>query len=192
MKLPVLLKDVRGCRVCEKNLPMGARPLVQIHSKARVLIIGQAPGKVAHTSGIPWSDRSGDRLREWLGVDSDTFYDEAQLALMPMGFCYPGTGKSGDSAPRPECAPLWHDKLLGVMTNVKLTVLIGNYALERYLSGSHASITDAVRASKTLLPTRIALPHPSPRNNLWLAKNPWFELEVLPRLRARVKAVLAK
>jgi uracil-DNA glycosylase len=190
VRLPLLLKEVHACRVCERSLPAGPRPLIQIHAKSRILIIGQAPGKAAHESGVPWNDRSGDRLREWLGITKDTFYAADRIALMPMGFCYPGTGGSGDMAPRPECAPLWHDTLLNAMKQVRLTVLIGNYALARYLAEEHGSITDAVRAHTLLLPARIALPHPSPRNNLWLAKNPWFAAEVLPALRVAVRTAL--
>ena len=191
MRLPVLLQYVRACEVCKPHLPIGPRPLIQISASAKILIIGQAPGRAAHDSGIPWSDRSGDRLRNWLGVDSATFYDETRIALMPMGFCFPGKGVAGDLAPRPECAPLWHDKLLASMKSVQLTVYIGSYAVSRYLGDSHESVTGAVQASESLLPTRIVLPHPSPRNNIWLKKNPWFATEVLPEVRKRVKALLA-
>jgi len=190
MRLPVVIREARACRVCEADLPEGPRPLVQGSSASGILIIGQAPGAAAHASGVPWDDRSGDRLRDWLGVTPDQFYDANVMALMPMGFCYPGTGRSGDLAPRPECAPLWHDRMVRAFKGVRLTVIVGKYAFDRYLGEEYGSITEAVRAHAALLPARIALPHPSPRNNIWLKKNPWFERRALPRLRARVAAVI--
>ncbi len=190
MRLPVLLDEVRACRVCERALPLGPRPLVQLGSSARVLIIGQAPGRVAHETGVPWSDRSGDRLREWMGVERRVFYDPGSVALMPMGFCYPGPGPSGDLPPRPECAPFWHDRLRRLLPDVSLTILVGRFAYERYLAEQFDSLTVAVRSGPALLPTRIALPHPSPRNNLWLRRNPWFEARALPALRAAVSSAL--
>lgn len=190
MRLPVVIREARACRVCEADLPEGPRPLVQGSSASGVVIIGQAPGAAAHASGVPWDDRSGERLRDWLGVTHDQFYDARVMALMPMGFCYPGTGRSGDLAPRPECAPLWHDRMLRAFKSVRLTVIVGKYAFARYLGAEYGSITDAARSHRDLLPSRIALPHPSPRNNIWLKKNPWFERDALPRLRARVAAVI--
>ena len=192
MRLPVLLKKVRACEVCKAYLPSGPRPLVQISAAAKILIIGQAPGRVAHESGIPWNDQSGDRLRDWLGVDDVTFYDENKIALMPMGFCFPGKGAAGDLAPRPECAPLWHVTLLAAMRSIQLTVYIGNYAISRYLGNSHESVTASVQAAEDLLPTRIVLPHPSPRNNIWLKKNLWFEKRVLPALRTATRNILGQ
>ncbi|MEM7143553.1 MAG: uracil-DNA glycosylase family protein [Verrucomicrobiota bacterium] len=170
---------------------MGPRPVLQIGSAARVLIIGQAPGVKVHESGTPWKDASGRLLREWLGVDRETFYDADRVALMPMGFCYPGKGKSGDLPPREACAPLWHDVLLEVMPRVSLTILIGRYAQGHYL-GDRASenLTETVRAFREHLPEYLPLPHPSPRNRFWLAKNPWFEEEVLPELGQRVAGAL--
>ena len=190
MRLPVVIREARACRVCEADLPEGPRPLVQGSSASGILIIGQAPGAAAHASGVPWDDRSGDRLRDWLGVTPDQFYDANVMALMPMGFCYPGTGRSGDLAPRPECAPLWHDRMIRAFKSVRLTVIVGQYAFDRYLGEEFGSITEAARAHTALLPARIALPHPSPRNNIWLKKNPWFERRALPRLRARVAALI--
>jgi uracil-DNA glycosylase len=190
MRLTQLMSEARACTVCASELADGCRPLIQGSARARVLIIGQAPGSAAHASGIPWDDRSGARLREWLGVTDDEFYDASRVALMPMGFCYPGTGRSGDLRPRGECAPLWHDRLLAGFKGVELTVYAGRYAFERYLSDGYASLTDAVRDCDGLLPTRVALPHPSPRNNLWLSKHPWFEEEVVPALRRRVRGLM--
>jgi uracil-DNA glycosylase len=191
MRLPQLLDEVRACRACADHLPEGPRPLVQASASSRIVIIGQAPGAAAHRSGTPWDDASGRRLRAWLGLTDAQFYDARLVALMPMGFCYPGKGKSGDMAPRAECAPLWHDRLLASLRRVELTVLVGRYAMERYLAGAFGSITDAAAAHDELLPDRIALPHPSPRNNIWLKKHPWFERRALPALRRRVGSIVA-
>jgi uracil-DNA glycosylase len=187
--LPIL-QEVRACRVCEHALPNGPRPLLAASASSRILIIGQAPGRVAHETGVPWNDASGKRLRGWLGVTDEQFHDESLIALVPMGFCYPGKSRSGDMAPRPECAPLWHPEILPKLSKVQLTVYIGNYPFARYLADQVESLTAGVRAAKTLLPTRILLPHPSPRNQMWLAKNPWFARDIVPALRKRVKAVL--
>jgi len=188
MRIPVMVERARACRICEPGLPLGARPLVQGSGRSRILLIGQAPGKVTHERGTPWDDASGDRLRAWLGVSRDRFYDPGVFAHMPMGFCYPGKGNSGDLPPRAECAPEWHPKLLRVFRKVELTILIGTYALRRYEPElAKGSVTDAVRAWEGLLPGRVVLPHPSGRNNIWLKKNPWFEREVLPAVRGRVR-----
>jgi len=191
-KLNALLKKVRACTLCA-DLPLGPRPVLRAGTTAKLLIIGQAPGTKVHESGIPWNDRSGDRLREWLGVDRDTFYDEARLAIMPMGFCYPGVDKNGgDLPPRPECAPLWHPQLLPLMRGVELTLLIGLYAQGRYLgSARKATLTDTVKAWRAYGPQYIPLPHPSWRNTAWLKKNPWFEKDLLPMLRKKVRHLLA-
>lgn len=188
--LPVL-QEARECTVCAPKLPLEPRPLVAGTARSRVLIIGQAPGRAAHESGVPWNDASGERLRVWLGLSSEQFYDPTMVALMPMGFCYPGKGRTGDAPPRPECAPLWHARLLGAFREVRLTLYVGRYAFERYLSAEFDTQTEAVRAFTSLLPTRLALPHPSPLNNRWLAKNRWFEREVLPVLATTVKAVVS-
>jgi uracil-DNA glycosylase len=185
-----LLAEVRGCTRCQ-GLPLGPRPILQLHPHARILIAGQAPGHKAHASGVPFSDASGDRLRAWLGVAPEVFYDPKQLAILPMGFCYPGTGKSGDLPPRPECAPAWRARLLGRLTRLSLTVVIGQCAQAYHLETGGASVTETVQAWRARWPAIVALPHPSPRNNLWLRRNPWFEAELLPALRARVAAVLA-
>lgn len=190
MKLELLINEARSCRICEPHLPRGCRPLLQGSAGSRMVVIGQAPGAAAHESGVPWDDRSGQRLRSWLGVSDAEFSDPDLVALLPMGFCYPGTGSGGDLRPRPECAPEWHERLLAGFESVSLTIIIGKWAFERYLGDEYGTLTDAVRACDDLLPGRIALPHPSPRNNIWLKKHPWFEGEVLPALRARVRAAL--
>ncbi|RXJ72367.1 IclR family transcriptional regulator [Veronia nyctiphanis] len=181
--LETLLEKVRACRHCEASLPLGPRPVVQAETTAKLLIIGQAPGTRVHASGIPWDDPSGDRLRGWLQMDKDTFYDPASVAIMPMGFCYPGRGNSGDLPPLPDCAPLWHNQIKAHLPDVQLTLLIGNYAQKCYLTDKPKTLTQTVQSTCRWLPEFIALPHPSPRNNLWLAKNPWFEAEILPTLR---------
>jgi uracil-DNA glycosylase len=193
IKLDTLLADIRRCEVCAEHLPLGPRPIVSAHRKASLLIIGQAPGKRVHESGIPWNDPSGDRLREWLNVDKDTFYDSKQIALVPMGFCYPGTGSSGDLPPRKECAELWHEKLLASLPEVKLTLLMSTYAQAYYLGADRKkTLTDTVRAWREYTPAFLPLPHPSPRNNRWLKKNSWFEGDVLPYLRRRVRGLMKK
>ncbi len=185
--LPTLLAEIRACQHCATHLPHGVRPIVQAGSDARVLIIGQAPGTRVHESGVPWDDASGARLREWLGLDEATFYDPAQIALMPMGFCFPGTGSTGDLPPRPECAPLWHERLRAALPEVRLTLLVGQYAQGRYLPARpRRSMTEAVRCFAEAPDGMFPLPHPSWRVTLWMRKHPWFESEVLPALRARV------
>ncbi|MFT7245777.1 MAG: uracil-DNA glycosylase [Candidatus Azotimanducaceae bacterium] len=185
-----LLDEVRACTICAAHLPHGVRPVLQIHPQARVLIAGQAPGRKVHESGVPFDDASGDRLREWMGVTRDVFYDATQVAILPMGFCFPGTGKSGDLPPRPECALAWRDQLLGHLSHLKVTLVVGQYAQGYHLSGKPSSLTETVRAWKTYWPKVIPLPHPSPRNNIWLSRNPWFETELLPVLRQRVSDAL--
>jgi uracil-DNA glycosylase len=189
--LTTLLREVLRCEICSDHLPDGPRPILSAHESARILVIGQAPGRRVHESGIPWDDPSGERLREWLGVTRRQFYDPKQLALVPMGFCYPGKGSSGDLPPRPECAETWHEELLERMPQVKLTLLLSQYAHARYLGDRRkATLTDTVKAWKEYRPRVIPLPHPSPRNNIWLKKNPWFAEQVLPYLRRRVKQAL--
>lgn len=179
-----LLQDIANCTVCSEHLALGPRPVVQASPKSKLVIIGQAPGLAVHKSGIPWQDKSGDTLRAWLGMDEETFYNPDHVALIPMGFCYPGKGKSGDLPPRKECAPLWHDALLDKMSNVQLTLLIGSYAQGCYLEKrAHKTLTETVRHFKDYLPRFFVLPHPSPRNNIWQAKNPWFKADVLPALK---------
>ena len=190
--LDALLADVRACRVCERELPLGPRPIVRAAREARILIVGQAPGTKVHASGIPWSDASGNRLRSWLGVDDTSFYVETQFAIIPMGFCYPGRGSGGDKPPRRECAQLWLDSLLDKLPQIELTLLIGQYAQRHFLGERRKpSLTETVRAWAEYAPAFIPLPHPSPRNQAWFQRHPWFASEVLPMLRARVKAVMA-
>ncbi len=179
-----LLIDIRNCQICANYLPHGCRPVVQFSEKSRILLIGQAPGTRVHASGIPWDDVSGNTLREWLGVDKKQFYDPDLFALMPMGFCFPGTSKAGDLPPRKECAPLWHERILQEMPNIKLTLYIGQYAQNHYLGDRmRQNLTETVRDWRNFLPDCLPLPHPSPRNRLWLKKNDWFENEVVPVLK---------
>lgn len=185
-KLDKLLEQVRACDLCAASLPLGPRPVLRANASARLLIIGQAPGTRVHETGIPWNDPSGDRLRQWLGWDRERFYDESQTAIVPMGFCYPGKGKSGDLPPRPECAPQWHPPLLELMPAIELVLLVGQYAQRHYLPDAKATLTETVRAFRDYGPRYVPLPHPSPRNQLWLKKNPWFERDVVPYLQARV------
>jgi uracil-DNA glycosylase len=185
-----LLSEVRACSVCAQHLPLGPRPIVQVHACASILIVSQAPGRKVHATGVPFNDASGNRLRTWLGMSREVFYDSTQVAILPMGFCFPGTGKSGDLPPRPECAPLWRQALLAQMKHVQLTLVIGQYALAYHLPGYAGSVTVAVQAWRKFWPGLIPLPHPSPRNNLWLRRNPWFEEELVPLLRQRVIEVL--
>ena len=190
--LDALLARVRACRHCADRLPGEPRPVVQIHQAARILLIGQAPGTRVHQTGIPWDDLSGRLLRNWLAMDESVFYDPTRVAMMPMGFCYPGKGKGGDLPPQPECAALWHAALLDRMPGIRLTLVIGQYAQRHYLGERFGrNLTETVRAFRDHLPTLIPLPHPSPRNGRWLVRNRWFELEVLPVLKDRVHLALA-
>ncbi|HEY5142267.1 MAG TPA: uracil-DNA glycosylase family protein [Solirubrobacteraceae bacterium] len=190
--LPSLLGAIRACTVCAAHLPAGPRPIVQADGKARVVIIGQAPGRRVHESGVPWADASGVRLRAWLGMTESEFYDPARTALVPMGFCFPGTGPSGDLPPRRECAPLWHDRLLALLPPDRLTVIVGTYAQRRYADRTHGTVADTVARWREFLPGRIVMPHPSPRNRSWLARNPWFEADTVPAVRSRVRQVLGE
>lgn len=190
--LITLVSKVRACVICAEHLPFGPRPIVQLHPQARILVASQAPGRKAHESGIPFADASGNRLREWLDISADAFYDPECVAILPMGFCYPGTGRSGDFPPRPECAPAWREPLLRRLTQLQLILVVGRHALAWHLPGHSASVTDAVRFWREHWPHVMPLPHPSPRNNVWLQKNPWFEQELLPPLRARVAEILNK
>jgi uracil-DNA glycosylase len=186
-----LLHDIKQCTICEKHLPLGSRPIVSAHPDAKIVIIGQAPGTNVHKTGIPWDDPSGKQLRKWLGITDGIFYDETKIALMPMGFCYPGKGNSGDLPPRPECAPQWHQMILDNMPKVELIILIGMYSQNYYLKEkAKKTLTETVRNFKAYLPNYLPLPHPSPRNRFWLIKNPWFEKEVLPELKSRVKLLI--
>lgn len=185
-----LLVDIRACRICSAHLPHGVRPVLQFHPAARILIAGQAPGRKVHESGVPFDDASGDRLRAWMGVSRDDFYDPAKIAILPMGFCYPGTGSSGDLPPRPECAPAWRKPLLNALHRLQLTLVIGSYAQVWHLGEEAANVTATVQDWRRYWPEQMPLPHPSPRNNIWLKRNPWFEAELLPQLRKRIARVL--
>lgn len=191
--LSALLKEVRGCTFCAAHLPLGPRPVVRLRRSARLLIIGQAPGTKVHESGLPWNDRSGDVLRGWLEMTREQFYDESRIAIMPMGFCYPGVDpKGGDNPPRPECAPRWHDRLLQHLPDIRLILLVGQYAQKYYLAGRHGkTMTETVRRFADYLPERyFPLPHPSWRNLAWQKKQPWFVTETLPALRRAVARAL--
>lgn len=186
--MKALLHEIAHCTLCLPHLPHGVNPVLSAHPKSKVVIIGQAPGSKVHQSGEAWSDKSGERLRQWLGVSEVQFYDEHLFALIPMGFCYPGKGKSGDLPPRKECAPKWHPSLLEQLQEVRLTILIGSYAQAYYLGNrKKATLTETVREFHSYMPDFIALPHPSPRNNIWLKKNPWFETALVPRLQEQVQ-----
>jgi len=189
-KLRPLLKEIAACRVCEAHLPLGPRPVLQAHTDARILIVGQAPGRKVHETGRPFDDPSGVRLRRWLGVDEARFYDPHSFAIVPMGFCYPGTGKGGDLPPRPECAETWRERVMAELKNVELTVVLGQYAQAWHLDGAKGSVTEVVQDWKRWWPKVIPLPHPSPRNQRWLRNNPWVEAEMIPKLQRRVKRVL--
>ncbi|MEE8559723.1 MAG: uracil-DNA glycosylase family protein [Alphaproteobacteria bacterium] len=189
--LDALLAEVRACRVCEAHLPLGPRPVLRASTSARLLIVGQAPGIRVHATGLSFDDPSGDTLRRWLDVDRDTFYDETRIAIIPAGFCYPGKGRHGDLPPRPECAPLWHPRLRALMPALELTVLVGAYAQAYYLGQRRkGTLAETTRAWRAYLPEFLPTPHPSPRNKLWLKRNPWFEAEVVPELRARAHRLI--
>jgi len=190
-KLIPLLREIRSCQICAKYLPLGPRPVVQAGEQARVLIIGQAPGLRVHETGVPFNDASGRRLREWLQMSDEDFYNPDKLAIMPMGFCYPGKGKSGDLPPRPECAPQWHQPLLAELPQIQLTLLIGQYAQKYYLKDGYKTLTERVRNWHELPDNILPLPHPSPRNQIWMHKNPWFEQEVVIELQRRMKKIFS-
>ncbi len=191
--LEALVAAARGCTHCAAHLPLGPRPVLRARASARLLIVGQAPGTKVHESGVPWNDPSGDRLRDWLDLEREAFYDEGRIAIVPMGFCYPGRdARGGDRPPRRECAPLWHAPLLAALPGIALTLLVGSYAQAYYLGKRRqGSLTETVRAWRDYLPDFLPLPHPSWRNTAWLKKNPWFERELVPELRRRVGALLA-
>ena len=188
--LQTLLGEVRACTLCAPHLPLGVRPVLQADAPARILVAGQAPGRKVQASGVPFDDASGERLRQWMGIDKSVFYNPAIIGIVPMGFCYPGTGKSGDLPPRRECAPQWRARLLALMPNVELTLVIGQYAMDWHLkSAKGINLTDTVKNWRRHWPAVLPLPHPSPRNNLWLKANPWFSDEVIPALQARVRQI---
>ena len=186
-----LLHSISQCTICKDHLPLGPRSVVIAHKNSKIIIIGQAPGTKVHASGIPWDDASGKQLRNWLDVSKEQFYNPENFAIMPMGFCYPGKGKSGDLPPRPECAPQWHQQLFKQMPHVELILLIGMYAQRYYLkSSAKKTLTETVDNFQAYLPMYLPLPHPSPRNRFWLTKNPWFQTEVLPILKTKVHSLI--
>jgi uracil-DNA glycosylase len=185
-----LLRDIDRCKLCEADLPFGARPVLQCSANASILIAGQAPGRRVHASGIPFDDPSGDRLRDWMGIDREIFYDPARIAILPMGFCYPGTGKSGDLPPRPECAATWREPLLRHLPRIRLTLVLGQYAQAWHFESKSATLTERVKGWRDHWPQILPLPHPSPRNNRWLKQNPWFASDLLPQLKVRVADLL--
>ena len=191
--LDTLIAEARACTLCADHLVLGPRPVLRARATARLLIVGQAPGTRVHETGIPWNDPSGERLRRWLDVDRDVFYDEGRIAIVPMGLCYPGRDpKGGDNPPRPECAPLWHPPLRALLPGIALTLLVGSYAQAFYLgAGRKRSMSETVRAWRDFHPDFLPMPHPSWRNTAWLRKNPWFESELIPELRERVREMLA-
>ena len=189
--MEALLSLISKCDTCAEKLQFGPRPIVSAHTKSKIVVIGQAPGSIVHKSGIPWDDKSGQNLRIWMGIDKEIFYNKEMIALMPMGFCYPGKGKSGDLPPIKECAPLWHKKILNKMTDVQLILLIGSFAQQYYLGNkAEKTLTETVRNYNKYLPEYSVLPHPSPRNNIWQAKNEWFKREVIPDLQNLVQSIL--
>ncbi|MFM1895170.1 MAG: hypothetical protein RLZZ385_244 [Pseudomonadota bacterium] len=191
MPLADLLTRVRACQICAANLPFAPNPVLRAAPSARLLIVGQAPGTKVHATGIPWNDPSGRRLRQWMGVEDETFYDITRVAIIPMGFCYPGRGAGGDLPPRPECAPQWHGPLLACLPRIRCTLLIGHYAQAYYLPDLRGSVGERVRRWREFSPRYFVLPHPSPRNQGWLRKHPWFEAEVVPALQATIRQLLS-
>jgi len=192
LPLDALLQAVRSCAACADHLPLGPRPVLQVGAGARILIVGQAPGLRVHNSGIPWDDASGKRLRAWMGIDPAVFYDPARVAIIPMAYCYPGRGASGDLPPRRECAQLWLDRLLAHLPDIRLTLLVGQYAQQHFLGDRRkTTLTDTVMAWRDYGPGMVPLPHPSPRNQPWFSRHPWFNQEVLPALRSQVAAALS-
>lgn len=185
-----LITKIHNCTLCEGQLPHGVRPVLQVDPQAKILIAGQAPGRKVHASGIPFDDSSGDRLRKWMGITKETFYDPRVVAILPMGFCYPGSCKSGDLPPRKECAVAWHSQIITQLISIELTLVIGKYALAFHMPEAKATLTETVRAWQATWPDLIPLPHPSPRNTIWLKKNPWFEIETVPRLQQRISDII--
>jgi len=186
-----LIKEISKCSVCSPHLALGPRPVFAVHPTSKIVIIGQAPGAIVHKTGIPWDDKSGENLRKWMGINNEIFYDASKVAIIPMGFCYPGKGKSGDLPPRKECAPLWHDRLLDELKEVELIILIGKYAQDYYLKNNpEKTLTNTVRNYKNYLPKYFVLPHPSPRNNIWMKKNEWFKTDVLPSFKVTIENIL--
>ena len=188
-----MLQDVHNCTLCLDELPHGVRPVLKIHPDAKILIAGQAPGRIVHETGIPFNDKSGERLRQWMGVSEEEFYESHEIAILPMSFCYPGTGKSGDLPPCKKCAPHWREALLKLMPKIELTLVIGIYAQKWHLKDEmKTNLTETVKAWQDYAPELLPMPHPSPRNFHWMKKNPWFEQEIVPHLQDRIKKIIKK
>lgn len=186
-----LVEEIRSCTICASHLPLGPRPVIQVDPAAKILVVGQAPGTAVHKSGIAFDDPSGRRLRQWMGVDANSFYNPKKFAIVPMGFCYPGRGKGGDLPPRPECAEAWRAKLLGQLDKIELTIVIGRYALDWHLNTkSKETLAQIVANWRHYWPEAVPLPHPSPRNTQWLKKNPWVETDIVPQLQSRIRTLL--
>ncbi len=186
-----LLKFIQKCTVCTHKLQLDPRPIVKASIKSKIIIIGQAPGSIVHNTGVPWDDKSGENLRSWMGISGKDFYDVNKIALIPMGFCYPGKGKTGDLPPTTECAPLWHKQILDKIKDAELILLIGKYAQDYYLGkNTEQTLTKTVKNYKKYLPKYFVLPHPSPRNNIWQARNEWFKMDVKPQLKEIIKSIL--
>jgi uracil-DNA glycosylase len=191
LKFESLLAEIRNCTICASSLSDGVRPVLQVHPQARVLVAGQAPGRIVHNSGIPFDDASGERLRDWMGITREAFYDPKKVAILPMSFCFPGSGKSGDLVPRKECASAWRSEILKYLSQLEITLVIGRYAQMYHMDSGASSVTDVVKNWRRDWPKMVPLPHPSPRNNRWLRRNPWFEDELIPRLRVKISTVLS-
>ncbi|WP_378179740.1 uracil-DNA glycosylase family protein [Aquimarina sp. SS2-1] len=186
-----LLSQIRSCTICESNLPKGANPIISVVETSKIALISQAPGLIAHKSGIPWNDPGGKRLKNWLGVSDTEFYDQNNFAIVPMGLCYPGKGNSGDLPPRPECAPLWHNTIFNFLKNLQLIILIGSYSQQYYLKENvKSNLTETVKSYEDYLPKYFPIPHPSPRNRFWCSNNPWYEKEVIPQLQSRIRQII--
>ncbi|MDR5591298.1 uracil-DNA glycosylase family protein [Christiangramia sp. SM2212] len=185
-----LIREIRQCKLCKEHLPLGANPIIEANRNSKIVLISQAPGRVVHESGIAWKDQSGKKLREWLGVNDDTFYNTDNFAILPMGFCYPGKAKTGDLPPRKECAPLWHESVWDQLENVRLKIIIGSYSANYYL-GKKENLTQKVKNFEKFLPEFWTLPHPSPVNRFWRMKNPWFENEIVPKLQEKIQKILS-
>lgn len=187
-----LLFNIRNCDICKAHLPLGPRPILTAHPDSKIVLISQAPGTKVHASGIPWDDAGGKQLRTWLGVTDEAFYNHKNFAIVPMGFCYPGRGNSGDLPPRPECAPQWHEHIWELMPNIEMVILIGMYAQKYYLKkDAKKTLTETVDNYQDYLPSYFPLPHPSPRNRFWVTRNPWFEKEVVPNLQQAIHSILS-
>ncbi|WP_010134184.1 uracil-DNA glycosylase family protein [Ochrovirga pacifica] len=185
-----LLDQIKNCTLCQPFLEHRVRPVIEASTQSKIAIIGQAPGTVVHRTGIPWNDKSGERLRSWLGVDHNTFYNKEIFAIVPMGFCYPGKGKTGDLPPRKECAPAWHPQVFNQLKQIELMILIGAYAQNYYLKQPEKTLTATVKNFHNYWPNFLVLPHPSPRNNIWLKRNDWFEKQNLPFIQKRIQQII--